>query len=100
MGVAADRTYPGTLPCGARRHDAGRGSAAPWALALPDSAGDSLAAWAALARFLDVPTIGLWREQWDPATATFLAKPAPASSLYHITTAVMELRRYADRASA
>jgi mannose/cellobiose epimerase-like protein (N-acyl-D-glucosamine 2-epimerase family) len=70
------------------------------ALALPDSAGDSLAAWAALARFLDVPTIGLWREQWDPATATFLAKPAPASSLYHITTAVMELRRYADRAPA
>lgn len=65
------------------------------ALALPGAAGDPLAAWDALRRFLDVPTPGLWREQWDPASATFLAKPAPASSLYHITTAVMELRRYA-----
>jgi mannose-6-phosphate isomerase len=70
------------------------------ALALPGEAGDPVAAWAALARFLEVPVSGLWREQWDPAPSGFLATPAPASSLYHITTAVMELRRHAASAGA
>jgi mannose/cellobiose epimerase-like protein (N-acyl-D-glucosamine 2-epimerase family) len=70
------------------------------ALALPGTAGDPLAAWAALRRFLDAPTTGLWREQWDPASACFSDKPAPASTLYHITTAVMELRSHAARVPA
>ena len=65
------------------------------ALELPDAAGDPIAAWAALARFLDVPRPGIWREQWDPAIGQFPSVPVPASSLYHITSAIMELRRHA-----
>jgi mannose/cellobiose epimerase-like protein (N-acyl-D-glucosamine 2-epimerase family) len=53
------------------------------------------AAWRAVERFLDVPTPGVWREQWDPSFGGFLGTPAPASTLYHVTTAIMELRRAA-----
>ena len=52
-------------------------------------------AWRAIERYLDTPTPGVWREQWDPAAGRFLDMPAPASTLYHVTTAVMELRRAA-----
>jgi mannose/cellobiose epimerase-like protein (N-acyl-D-glucosamine 2-epimerase family) len=54
-------------------------------------------AWSALKRFLDTPTTGLWREQWKASEGRFLDTPAPASSLYHIVTAVTELRRSASR---
>ncbi len=50
-------------------------------------------AWRAVERFLDVPTPGLWREQWDPLSGEFVDAPAPASTLYHLTTAIVELRR-------
>lgn len=66
------------------------------ALAMGGDAGDPVAAWHALARFLQTDTPGLWLEQWDAAGGTFKATPSPASSLYHITTAVMELRHHAD----
>ena len=50
-------------------------------------------AWGALSRFLNTPTPGLWFEQWDPGAGGFLDTPVPASSLYHIATAVAELER-------
>lgn len=52
-------------------------------------------AWRTTLRFLDAPTPGVWREQWSPAAGGFLDTPAPASTLYHVTTAIMELRRAA-----
>lgn len=52
-------------------------------------------AWRAMERFLDTPIPGVWYEQWDPRANGFQVAPAPASSLYHITTAIMELRRAA-----
>jgi mannose-6-phosphate isomerase len=55
-------------------------------------------ALAAINRFLDVPVRGLWREQWLAERGGFAAGPAPASSLYHITTAITELRRVAKDA--
>lgn len=53
-------------------------------------------AWRAIELFLNVPTPGVWWEQWDPSSGGFLGTPSPASTLYHVTTAVMELRRAAQ----
>ncbi len=47
---------------------------------------------AALERFLDVPTPGLWRD-WMDAAGGFREEPAPASSFYHIVGAIAELER-------
>lgn len=65
------------------------------ALRVPDLRASWPEAWRALSRFLDTPTPGLWFEQWDPAVGDFLDAPVPASSLYHIATAVSELERAA-----
>lgn len=65
------------------------------ALRLNGEAGDWRLAWSALKRFLDTPLPGLWFERWDAENARFFTPPAPASSLYHITTAVLELERAA-----
>lgn len=43
-------------------------------------------AWAALARFLDVPIPGLWHERWDGTR--FVPGAAPASTFYHIVLAI------------
>jgi len=51
---------------------------------------DALAAAAGLRRFLDVPVQGLWRDRLSP-DGTFVDEPAPASSLYHIVSAVLAL---------
>jgi len=46
----------------------------------------------ALEAFLQVPTPGLWRDWMDEAGA-FREEPAPASTLYHIVGAIIELTR-------
>lgn len=54
----------------------------------------ALKACAALARYLDVPAAGAWRDVMRP-DGGFIEEPAPASSFYHIMCAVLELRRLA-----
>lgn len=48
----------------------------------------------ALEAFLDTPTPGLWRD-WRDETGAFREEAAPASSLYHIAGAIVELARLA-----
>jgi mannose-6-phosphate isomerase len=62
-----------------------------WAIALESAD--------ALARYLDVPRTGLWRDTLTP-DGTFLDEPAPASSLYHIAGAIAQMDRSVRRASA
>jgi mannose-6-phosphate isomerase len=45
---------------------------------------------AGLQGYLDVPVPGLWRDRLSPE-GTFVDEPAPASSLYHIVSAVLAL---------
>ena len=52
----------------------------------------ALQAVGALEAFLDTPTRGLWRDRMRPDGA-FADEPAPASSLYHIAGAIVELLR-------
>jgi len=42
-----------------------------------------------LRRFLDVPLVGLWHERCDATTGRFDIEPVPASSLYHIVSALI-----------
>ena len=51
---------------------------------------DALAAALTIARFLETPLAGVWRERMD-AHGRFLEEPAPATSLYHLTTAILAL---------
>jgi mannose/cellobiose epimerase-like protein (N-acyl-D-glucosamine 2-epimerase family) len=51
-------------------------------------------ACAALEAFLGTPTPGLWRD-WRDETGAFREEAAPASSLYHIAGAIVELARLA-----
>jgi mannose-6-phosphate isomerase len=46
----------------------------------------------ALEAFLDTPTPGLWRD-WRGEAGAFREEAAPASSLYHIAGAMVELAR-------
>jgi mannose/cellobiose epimerase-like protein (N-acyl-D-glucosamine 2-epimerase family) len=50
-----------------------------------------------LVSYLDTPTRGLWRDRLD-ARGSFIEEPAPASSLYHLVGAVLELSRVAQAA--
>jgi mannose-1-phosphate guanylyltransferase/mannose-6-phosphate isomerase len=50
----------------------------------------SLQAADAVARFLQTPLPGLWRDRMEP-DGRFAEGPAPASSLYHIVSAIAEL---------
>ncbi|HEY0914264.1 MAG TPA: AGE family epimerase/isomerase [Solimonas sp.] len=52
----------------------------------------SLAAFATLQRFLSTPVNGLWWE-WMAADGEFVREPSPATSLYHIMTALSDLCR-------
>lgn len=55
---------------------------------------DSLEAFATLQRFLATPMKGLWWE-WMGADGEFVRDPSPATSLYHVMTALSDLcRRY------
>ena len=47
-------------------------------------------AFAALQAYLDVPVAGLWRDQWLP-DGSFVDEAAPASSFYHILSALAVL---------
>jgi mannose-1-phosphate guanylyltransferase/mannose-6-phosphate isomerase len=58
---------------------------------------EALAAANGLARYLDVPTRGAWRDKLRP-DGTFIEEPAPASSFYHIVVAILEL--LSDRQTA
>ena len=49
----------------------------------------------ALARYLDVPLRGLWRDTMT-ASGEFVDEPAPASSMYHIVGAIAQLDRSAQ----
>jgi mannose-6-phosphate isomerase len=62
------------------------GDAQCWAMAERAVAG--------LARYLDVPTPGLWRDRLT-SQDVFVEEPAPASSFYHIVLAILELDRAA-----
>jgi mannose/cellobiose epimerase-like protein (N-acyl-D-glucosamine 2-epimerase family) len=46
----------------------------------------------ALARYLDVPLRGLWKDTLT-AAGEFVDEPAPASSMYHIVSAIAQLDR-------
>lgn len=63
------------------------------ALALGETAA-ALEAANGLARFLDTPVRGVWRERMD-AQGGFLEQPSPATSLYHLYLAIRELTRFA-----
>lgn len=55
---------------------------------------DALAAFATLQRFLSTPLNGLWWE-WMAADGEFVRDASPATSLYHVMTAMSDLcRRY------
>lgn len=60
------------------------------ALALHEPAA-ACAAAAAMARFLETPTPGTWRERMA-ADGAFLDQHAPATSLYHLASAILDLR--------
>ena len=49
--------------------------------------------------YLDTPIRGLWRDRLD-AWGSFIEEPAPASSLYHLVGAVLELSRLPERLAA
>jgi mannose/cellobiose epimerase-like protein (N-acyl-D-glucosamine 2-epimerase family) len=59
----------------------------------------ALEATETLVTYLATPTRGLWRDRLD-ARGAFIEEPAPASALYHLVGAVMELSRLADRLSS
>ena len=56
----------------------------------PSEADEALAAWTGLRKFLEAPRRGLWRDKLR-VDGSWIAEPAPGSSLYHITCAVAEL---------
>lgn len=60
---------------------------------------EALTACRGLARYLDVPVRGAWRDKMEP-DGRFVDEPAPASSFYHIVVAVLELLRLTSRAQA
>lgn len=51
---------------------------------------ETLAAFAGLAAYLDMPTPGAWRDKWLP-DRSWVEEPSPGSSLYHIACALGEL---------
>lgn len=53
---------------------------------------EALSAAASLWRYLQTPIPGLWRDQMTPG-GDFVEAPAPASSLYHLSAAALELHR-------
>ena len=58
-------------------------------------AGAAVRAYDGLARYLDQPAPGMWRDRMRE-DGVFIEEPAPASSFYHIALALDELIRVAD----
>jgi mannose-6-phosphate isomerase len=54
---------------------------------------EALVAANAIAKYLDVPVRGVWRDKLRP-DGTFVEEPAPASSFYHLWVALSELAAY------
>lgn len=61
------------------------------ATTIGEAAGSVTAAWSALRRFLDTPIQGIWNERWNARDRAFEAGPVPATSLYHLTSAIVAL---------
>jgi len=59
------------------------------AVALGDES-QALSAAAGLAQYLDTPARGAWRDKLLP-DGRFVEEPAPATSLYHLTAAILQL---------
>ena len=59
------------------------------ALSLGDEA-QALRAARGLARYLETPKRGAWRDRLSP-DGTFVEEPAPATSFYHLIVAILEL---------
>lgn len=57
---------------------------------------EALTAARGLAKYLDVPARGAWRDKMQP-DGSFADEPAPASSLYHLTGAALALLRATGR---
>ncbi|MDB5495142.1 MAG: manC [Phenylobacterium sp.] len=55
---------------------------------------EALTAANGLARYLDVPLWGAWRDKMLP-DGSFVEEPAPASSFYHVVVAVLQLLKHA-----
>jgi mannose-6-phosphate isomerase len=60
---------------------------------------DAVDAGQGLWRYLQTPTIGLWRDSALPSGG-FVDEPAPASSFYHIIGAVQALTLRAAKAQS
>lgn len=60
-----------------------------------DEADEAVRAWHGLARYLDAPLPGAWRDR-RRADGGWIEEPAPASSFYHIVGALAELLRCAN----
>ena len=50
----------------------------------------------ALSAYLQTPVQGLWRDKRRP-DGSFVDEPAPASSLYHLVVAILELKAAAGQ---
>lgn len=57
-------------------------------------AGDVESAWSAVSRYLATDIKGLWRDKMLE-DGSFVEEAVPASTFYHLATALVELRRYA-----
>lgn len=60
---------------------------------LNGAAGSVSDAWAGLQRFLEVRQKGLWFEQWNARERRFEGSAVPATSLYHLTSAIVAMTR-------
>ncbi|MDB5498729.1 MAG: manC [Phenylobacterium sp.] len=60
--------------------------------------GEALGAANSLARYLEVPARGAWRDKMLP-DGSFVDEPAPATSFYHISVAVLELLKHVSSGS-
>ncbi|HEX5265125.1 MAG TPA: AGE family epimerase/isomerase [Phenylobacterium sp.] len=58
--------------------------------------GDALLAARGLAKYLDTPCRGAWRDRLQP-DGSFVEEPAPATSFYHLMVAILELSAAARR---
>jgi mannose-6-phosphate isomerase len=54
---------------------------------------DALGAAQGLSQYLQTPARGAWRDKLRP-DGTFVAEPSPATSLYHLVIAILELRAH------
>ena len=56
----------------------------------PAERDEAIAAYRGLVKYFDVPQRGAWRDKLKP-DGSWIDEPAPGSSLYHISCALIEL---------